>query len=119
MKFMKTAEPLFEDYGFEIIKCVSIAQALEAVNNKDSNFLLLDVDFPNSKKEGLIFLEQLRKMHPQLNVVVFTGYSDSDDAVTAIRDFYAFDYIQKPILHTKKRKLIFLKSLKSPSIYHH
>ncbi|HMG14520.1 MAG TPA: response regulator [Saprospiraceae bacterium] len=113
IEFMKAAEPLFNNYDFELVKCISIAQALQAINNKVSNFLLLDVDFPNNKKEGIIFLEELRKTQPKLNVVIFTGYSDSDDAVRAIKDLNAIGYIKKPILAGKKDEIIFFKKMES------
>ncbi|WP_422104937.1 PD-(D/E)XK nuclease domain-containing protein [Winogradskyella sp.] len=108
VEFLNKAELLFNNYGFEIIKCSSIAQALRHVLLGESDNLLLDIKFPNSPKEGMIFLEQIKKINPELRVVLFTAYPETDDAVIAVKDLMASDYISKPIpIDDKKRRFFF------------
>ena len=109
---MDKCEPIFHAYGFELIKCNSIAKALREVQQGVSNNLLLDVDFPKSPKEGLIFLEQLKAGNPDLKTIVFTGFPETSDAVRAITELAASDYISKPIPITAERREWFFNRLR-------
>jgi len=110
-RLMTEAEPLFYDYGFNIIKCNSISKALKEIHLGSTDNLLLDIDFPESPKEGLIFLEQLRIINPYLKVVLFTGFPEIDDAVIAIKKLMAYNYISKPIPVERTRRDKFFKKL--------
>lgn len=59
---MNEWEPVFNAHGVELIKCNSIAKALRELEQGNSNNLLLDIDFPNSPKEGFFFWKLLN--HP-------------------------------------------------------
>lgn len=109
-KLMEKSELIFNDNGFTIIKCNSIAEALKQVMIGASNNLLLDIDFPGNPKEGLIFLEEIKRINPSLNIVLFTGFPELDDAVNSIKSLLASDYIAKPIpLSADKRTEFFNK----------
>ena len=47
--------------------------------------------------DGLDLLEQVRRSHPQSQVILITGYGDADAAVEALRAG-AFDYLTKPLI---------------------
>jgi len=114
IELLKSSEFIFNENGIELILCSSIAQALKQVLAGVSNNLLLDINFPQNPKEGLIFLEQIKKVNPQLKVVLFTGYPETDEGVIAIKELMASDYIAKPIpLDYKKRHLFFQRILNS------
>jgi ActR/RegA family two-component response regulator len=113
-RLMDTTEPIFNDYGFNLIKCVTISEGLKHVLRGRSSNLLLDIDFPNNPKEGMVFLEQVKLINPDLRVVLFTGFPEVNDAVVAVRELMAADYIPKPIpLNEHKRALFFDKIRRS------
>jgi len=110
---MNKWQSTFNEYGFDIIKCSSVARALKYIKEKNLINLLLDVDFPNSHKEGIDFLEQLQHIYPDVAVVVLTGYPDYEDTVISIRDFKALDYLVKPIPFEKNAQKEFFCRLRS------
>jgi len=93
--YMDCAIPLFNDHGFDVIPCYTTGAALKEINLRTSNNLLLDVDFPTNRKEGLDFLLEKRQELPHLNVVIFTAYPELDDAVRVLKEKLAADYIMK------------------------
>jgi response regulator RpfG family c-di-GMP phosphodiesterase len=98
-KLMDRYESMFRENGIELIKCTTPTQALRRIlENNDPN-LLLDLEFPNSKREGLMFLEQVAKLlpHQKLNVVVLTGKPLLREAVELVAKKKISYYREKPL----------------------
>lgn len=60
--------------------------------------VLLDMNFSsgiNSGNEGLYWLREIKRLRPQIQVVLFTAYADINLAVTGLKDG-ATDFIVKP-----------------------
>jgi two-component system, NtrC family, response regulator AtoC len=55
--------------------------------------VLLDINLP--KMDGLTVLSRLRKLNPDIPVIIFTAYGTSDRAIEAMKGG-AFDYLEKP-----------------------
>ncbi len=108
---MNDFEPLFNDYGFNIIKCPTLGLGLQKIKDEISFNILLDVNFPNSEKEGMIFLESLFEISPNLRIVIFTGYPNFVDAFNAGSRLGAAAYLQKPIPLSDEAKKIFFNKL--------
>jgi DNA-binding NtrC family response regulator len=84
--------------GFEVESATSPAQALAALESRDFDAALLDLNYARdttSGKEGLELVEQLRALDPTLPVVVMTAWGSVEGAVAAVRRG-ARDYVQKP-----------------------
>jgi DNA-binding NtrC family response regulator len=84
--------------GFEIESATSPAQALAALESRDFDVALLDLNYARdttSGREGLELVEQLRALDPTLPVVVMTAWGSVEGAVAAVRRG-ARDYVQKP-----------------------
>ncbi len=67
-------------------------------NHPDIDVILLDMNFHagvNTGNEGLYWLKEIKKMKPNISVVLFTAYADIPLAVNAIREG-AMDFIEKP-----------------------
>ena len=98
---------ILEDH-FELIVTDTGEQCLEIIkNSKDVGLLLLDIKMP--KVSGLDLLKVIKERHPQLNVVIVTGYRSVETAAEASR-LGACGYIVKPfkseeILKTAREKL--------------
>ena len=67
--------------------------ALAALEHGQPDVLITDVRMPGSS--GMKLLENVRRDHPRLPVIVMTAYSDLDSAVAAYRGG-AFEYLPKP-----------------------
>ncbi|MEQ1832626.1 MAG: sigma-54 dependent transcriptional regulator [Candidatus Eisenbacteria bacterium] len=89
---------LLRGEGFEVETATSPALALAALEARDFDAALLDLNYARdttSGKEGLELVEQLRALDPTLPVVVMTAWGSVEGAVAAVRRG-ARDYVQKP-----------------------
>lgn len=90
-------KPVLEANNFSVSATKSVATALRQINNHQFDSLLLDIKFPNSPKEGMTFLEEIRRSHPELKIVVFSGYLDKRTALALLNSGLILGYFQKPI----------------------
>jgi ActR/RegA family two-component response regulator len=81
--------------GFQVDAARGVAEAAERLGRKAYDLLLVDVRLQDG--DGLDLLEQVRRNHPQSQVILITGYGDADAAVEALRAG-ALDYLTKPLI---------------------
>jgi len=84
--------------GFELETATSPARALAAIESRDFDVALLDLNYARdttSGREGLELVERLRALDATLPVVVMTAWGSVEGAVAAVRRG-ARDYVQKP-----------------------
>ena len=89
---------LLKAEGFELETATSPALALAALERRDFDAALLDLNYARdttSGREGLELVERLRALDPTLPVVVMTAWGSVEGAVAAVRRG-ARDYVQKP-----------------------
>jgi len=86
---------ILEDEGFQPREASSDAQALEMIEMRRPNLLLLDIWLQGSQMDGLQILTAVKKRHPSLPVVMMSGHGTIETAVKALKDG-AYDFIQKP-----------------------
>lgn len=89
--------------GFAASSASSGKKGLEAV--KEGNYDLVLCDFRLGDMDGKEVLQQIKAIHPQMPVVILTGYSDVKMAVEVMR-LGAFDYITKPLVPEEIIKMI-------------
>ncbi len=80
--------------GFECRTVSSGSEALSALR-ADGGYALLLSDLVMQGMDGLALMQKVKKIYPQLNVVMVTGVHDISVALTAIRHG-AYDYLLKP-----------------------
>ncbi|RCX20576.1 two-component system response regulator YesN [Fontibacillus phaseoli] len=68
--------------------------ALEIIRQQPVHLLLTDIRMP--KMDGLALIEQAKLIHPQLKVVLISGYSDFEYTRKAL-NLQVFDYLLKPV----------------------
>ncbi|HYC50316.1 MAG TPA: sigma-54 dependent transcriptional regulator [Gemmatimonadaceae bacterium] len=89
---------LLKNEGFETQAVNSPAAVLHALERRDFDALLLDMNYTRdttSGKEGLELLDQLQVLEPTLPIIVMTAWGSVGGAVEAIRRG-ARDYVEKP-----------------------
>jgi DNA-binding NtrC family response regulator len=89
---------LLKGHGFEVETVTSPAAALAALERKDYDAMLLDMNYTRdttSGKEGLDLLQTLQTLEPNMPVVMMTAWGSVDTAVEAMRRG-ARDYVEKP-----------------------
>ncbi len=69
-------------------------EALEQVDQKDIDVVLLDVKMPGM--DGIMTLKEIKRMKPDIEVVMLTGHASVESGIDGMR-LGAFDYLMKPI----------------------
>ncbi len=80
--------------GFSVASVERGERALEAVRRQPIDLVFLDYKMPHMN--GLQTLQELKKINPELTVVMMTAYGTIDTAVQSIKAG-ATDYLTKPI----------------------
>ena len=86
---------LLESEGFEAAEAASGTAALAAVRDAAPDAVLLDLMMPGGP-DGLATLEQLRRLAPDVPVVMMSGKATLGDAVRATK-LGAFQFLEKPL----------------------
>ncbi|MCE1189479.1 MAG: sigma-54 dependent transcriptional regulator [Ignavibacteria bacterium] len=79
--------------GFIMFEAADGLQAIEAAKSCNPSLILLDINLP--KLDGMSALQEIKKINPDVAVIVFTAYGTSERAIEAMK-VGAFDYIEKP-----------------------
>jgi two-component system nitrogen regulation response regulator NtrX len=82
------------DDGYEVALAEDGEKALAAIRERAPDAVLLDIAMPG--RDGIAVLEELRRTHPGLAVVMMTGHGTIETAVRATQ-LGAFDFIEKPL----------------------
>ncbi|MDA8090190.1 MAG: response regulator [Nitrospiraceae bacterium] len=96
---------LLKERGYPVIACGNAWDAAKTLDSVRVNAVLADVKMPDIS--GLDLLEQIRREHPDIPVILMTGHADMNIAITAVKKG-AFDFIVKPykalhVLHSIER----------------
>ncbi len=89
---------LLKGHGYETETVTSPSAVIAALDKRDYDALLLDMNYTRdttSGKEGLDMLYKLQSLEPHMPVIVMTAWGSIDGAVEAMRRG-ARDYIEKP-----------------------
>lgn len=97
--------------GYAVTVCFTGEEALQAVDRaarpddarrKPAGFNLVVADVALPGINGIELLDRLKQEHPEVVVILLTGYGTIESAVEAIRKG-AFDYLSKPIVDSELR----------------
>lgn len=86
---------ILEDEGHRCRLARDSDEALRAVEERRPQLVILDIWLQGSRLDGLEVLSILKRVHPDLPVVIISGHGNIETAVTAIKRG-AYDYIEKP-----------------------
>ncbi len=82
-----------ENKGYEVFEAEDGQAGLEIIKKEDFDLVLCDIKMP--KMDGVEVLEAVKKIKPEIPMVMISGHGDLDTAVNTMR-LGAFDYISKP-----------------------
>lgn len=86
---------ILDDEGHETRTARDSDSALAAIADRAPRLIFLDIWLQGSRLDGLDLLDQIKKLHPSLPVVMISGHGNIETAVSAIRRG-AYDFIEKP-----------------------
>lgn len=82
-----------ESKNYEVEEAADGLEGVEKVKEQDFDLILCDIKMP--KMDGVEVLEAVKKIKPEIPIVMISGHGDLDTAVNTMR-LGAFDYISKP-----------------------
>jgi len=91
---LKTLALILEEKGYETETALTGREALEKARERFFNLAFLDIRL--SDMEGVELLAPLKKMYPNMVVIIITGYASLETAVRALHEGAAA-YITKPL----------------------
>jgi len=80
--------------GYEVFTEGSAEAGLKTFETISPDLIFTDIELPGIS--GLKFLEQIKKEHPDIPVIVITGTGTMHTAIDAAQ-FRAFEYVEKPL----------------------
>ncbi|MDD3150296.1 MAG: ATP-binding protein [Candidatus Gastranaerophilales bacterium] len=69
-------------------------KALEFIKNNSISLIMSDFLMP--EMNGIEFLTKVKEIHPEISLILLTGYADKENAIKAINDIGIYKYIEKP-----------------------
>ncbi len=82
-----------ENDSYQVEEAEDGLVGVEMISKSDFDLVLCDIKMP--KMDGVEVLEKVKKLKPEIPIVMISGHGDLDTAVNTMR-LGAFDYISKP-----------------------
>lgn len=82
-----------ENDTYQVEEAEDGVAGLEKIKNNDYDLVLCDIKMP--KMDGVEVLEEVKKIKPEIPMVMISGHGDMETAIHTMR-LGAFDYISKP-----------------------
>ena len=89
--------------GYEVASAGNGYEALNYLRGKEVELIITDINMP--EMNGLTFLRELSKSHPESNVIMVTAYGEVESYFEAM-NLGAFEYINKPVKIDELKKII-------------
>jgi two-component system nitrogen regulation response regulator NtrX len=86
---------ILDDEGFTTRTAGDSDSALAEIASRRPDLVFLDIWLQGSKLDGLQLLEEIKRDHASLAVVMISGHGNIETAVAAIKSG-AFDFMEKP-----------------------
>ncbi len=85
---------LLAQEGYEVESVGNGLEALEFLGRKKVNLVISDINMP--EMNGIAFLKELSRHHPEMAVIMITAYGGVESYLEAM-NLGAFEYIHKPV----------------------
>lgn len=100
---LDSAERHLRQDDHKVFKVLSAQEGLDLFDSEDIHIVLTDLMMP--EMDGLEFISVLKKKHPQVPVIMITGYATINTALQAMQ-LGAFDYVAKPFTKSELRGVV-------------
>ncbi len=104
-------EKWLHDSGYAIMSAKDGLEAMERVQQHAFDVIIMDLKLPGL--DGLQLLSLIKDLCPKVIVIFLSGRGTMEDAITALREGRAYDFIQKPLRELRQLNLVIEKALLS------
>ncbi len=91
--FVEMLSLRLKESGETVLTAHSGSQCLEILEKSEIDVIILDVKMPGM--DGIETLQEVKKRHPLIEVIMLTGHGTIDTAVQGMK-LGAFDFLMKP-----------------------
>jgi len=92
---LKTLENLLVKKGYQVRSALKGEEALGLIKSEPFQLVIMDIRMPDV--DGLEFIKQVKNLDDEIEIIVITGFASIENAVIALRDSGAADFIAKPL----------------------
>jgi DNA-binding NtrC family response regulator len=89
----KRLQPALEKLGFEVDTFTQSVEAMHQIQQQAYDIIITDLKM--KEIDGMRFLDEAKKRHPQSEVIVITGFATMETAKQSFQKG-VFDFIAKP-----------------------
>ncbi|MDR3581329.1 MAG: response regulator [Oryzomonas sp.] len=89
--------------GYDVALAGNGYEALNYLRGKEVELIITDINMP--EMNGLSFLRELSRSHPESNVIMVTAYGEVESYIEAM-NLGALEYINKPVKIDELKKII-------------
>lgn len=93
-RFRKTTAAILERRGFAVSAVPGGLEAVEEIKKNRFEVVILDLKMPGM--DGNQVLRELKKIEPEIEVIMLTGHGTPESALYGLKDG-VFDYLSKPV----------------------
>ena len=99
----KRLKPSLEKQGFEVDTFTRSFEALQAVEQTKYDIIITDLKMEGM--DGMRFLQEAKKLYPETEVIVITGFATMETAKESFKKG-VFDFIAKPFNLNEIQKVV-------------
>jgi excisionase family DNA binding protein len=92
-----------ERYNVAVVEAVTVEEGIERIGSGKFDCVMLDLLFPDGRKQGMDFLEWLDKNGVDVPVIIYTGYGDAEEVAGALKHG-GFFILSKPVAREHLQK---------------
>jgi DNA-binding NtrC family response regulator len=100
---LRNLEHVLTKEGYEVTATLSGSQALSLLDSQPFDVVLTDLKM--DKVDGMQVLRRCKAQHPDIEVIMITGFATLESAVAAMKEG-AFHYVAKPFRLDEVRKTV-------------
>lgn len=105
-------EILLRKEGYEVVSAMDGSQALHLIREEEFDLVITDLQMAGG--DGMNLLREVKKIQPEVPVIMVTAFATTDSAVEAMKNG-AFDYMSKPF-KIEEIKLTIHKALENKKL---
>ncbi|MGD9158713.1 MAG: sigma-54 dependent transcriptional regulator [Desulfobacteraceae bacterium] len=100
---LKNLRRILEKSGHIVSTCINPVKALEQIEHESYDIVISDIKMPYI--DGLSFLNCVKSIAPEIEVILITGYASLDGAIEATKHG-AYHYLKKPFTPDQIREKV-------------
>ena len=92
---LESLEEILSQEGFRVRGASGGIEAIEIFRSQPFDLVITDLRMPHM--DGMEVLNQVKQLDEFIEVIVLTGFANIENAITALKDNGAYDYLTKPL----------------------